>query len=218
MAVSCSFNAIVSSPCSHDRRDQSKSVNEVPLLSCVKDIESLKSLWSFTEVTGHWTKRWICIKFVPRKYDAKICLLQSKPLANAVNAIFVTIFAHQCKYGTKYGIYGVCYSFALEQTYFCIIFALSKFDVNPCFRPVGEQGLSLLTAAIFTTQQDISNRTICPFHRSELRLVENAAENMQGKKQFPKFEMLQIEEGKHVYVIYTFYYIDTSVLWKIYHS
>ena len=35
---------------------------------------------------------------------------------------------------------------------------------------------------------------------------------MQGKKQFAKFRMLKSEEGKHVYVIYTFYYIDTSVL------
>ena len=35
-------------------------------------------------------------------------------------------------------------------------------------------------------------------------LVENAAENIQGKKQFAKFRMLQIEEGKHVYYIYTF--------------
>ena len=34
-------------------------------------------------------------------------------------------------------------------------------------------------------------------------LVENAAENIQGKKQFAKFRMLQIEEGKHVYYIYT---------------
>ena len=52
MTVSCSFKAIVSSPCSHDRRDQSKSVNEVPLLSCEKDIESHKSLRSFPAVTG----------------------------------------------------------------------------------------------------------------------------------------------------------------------
>ena len=34
-------------------------------------------------------------------------------------------------------------------------------------------------------------------------LVENAAENIQGKKQFAKFRMLQIEEGKYVYCIYT---------------
>ena len=58
-------------------------MNEVPLLSCVRDIESHKSLWSFTGVTG-------------------------------------------------------------------------------------EQELILLRAAIFTTQQDVSNLTICPFHRSEL--------------------------------------------------
>ena len=35
-------------------------------------------------------------------------------------------------------------------------------------------------------------------------LVENAAESAQGKKQFAKFRMLQIEEGRHIYVIYTF--------------
>ena len=119
MAVSCSFKAIVAIPCSHDRRDQSKSVNEVPLLSCVKDLEIHKSLWPFKGVTG-------------------------------------------------------------------------------------EQELILLRAAIFTTQQDISNLTICPFHSSDLGHVENAAENMQRKKQFAKFRMLQIEEGKHVYVTYTF--------------
>ena len=76
------------------------------------------------------------LQFAQRKYDAKICLLQSKPVAKAVKAIFATIFAHQCKYGTKYGLYGVCYRFALEQTYFCIIFALCKFDANPFLRPL----------------------------------------------------------------------------------
>ena len=84
----------------------------------------------------HWTKNWICIKFAQRKYDAKICLLRSKPVAKAVKSIFGTIFAHQSKYGSKYGIYEVCYRFAPEQTYFCIIFALSKFDANPFFLPV----------------------------------------------------------------------------------
>ena len=53
-------------------------------------------------------------------------------------------------------------------------------------------------------QQDISSLTICPCHRSELGLVENAAENEQGKKQFAKFRVLQIEEGKNVYVTYIF--------------
>ena len=37
-----------------------------------------------------------------------------------------------------------------------------------------------------------------------LELVENIAENIQGKKQFAKLRMLQIEEGKYVYHIYTF--------------
>ena len=80
--AACLFKAIVGSPCSYDRRDQSKSLNEVPL-SCIKDIERHKSLWSFTGVTG-------------------------------------------------------------------------------------EQELIPLRAGIFTTQQDVSDLNICPFHRSEL--------------------------------------------------
>ena len=39
---------------------------------------------------------------------------------------------------------------------------------------------------------------------SDVGLVENAAENIQGKKQFAKFRMLYMEEGKHVNYIYTF--------------
>ena len=35
-------------------------------------------------------------------------------------------------------------------------------------------------------------------------LVENATENIQGKKQFAKHRLLQIEESKHGYYIYTF--------------
>ena len=107
MALSCSFKAIVGSPCSHDRRDHTKLVNEVPLLSCVKDIESYKSLWSFTGVTG-------------------------------------------------------------------------------------EQVLILLRAGIFTAQHDVSNLSICPFHRSELdigwrrssntcRVPDEIAHHSQGK-------------------------------------
>ena len=48
MMAACSFKAIIGGPRSYDCRDQSKSVNEVPLLSCVKEIERHKSLWSFT--------------------------------------------------------------------------------------------------------------------------------------------------------------------------
>ena len=81
--AACSFKAIVGGPCSYDRRDQSKSVNEALLLSRVKDIERYNSLWSFTGVTG-------------------------------------------------------------------------------------EQELILLRAGIFTTQQEVSDLTSCPFHRSEL--------------------------------------------------
>ena len=35
----------------------------------------------------------------------------------------------------------------------------------------------------------------------DVGLVENIAENIQGKKQFAKFRMLQIAEGKYVYHI-----------------
>ena len=35
--AACSFKDIVSGPCCYDRRDQTKSLNEVLLLSCVKD-------------------------------------------------------------------------------------------------------------------------------------------------------------------------------------
>ena len=38
----------------------------------------------------------------------------------------------------------------------------------------------------------------------DVGLVENVAENKQGKKQFAKFRRLQIAEGKYVYHIYTF--------------
>ena len=82
-------------------------MNEVPLLSCVKDIESHKSLWSFTCATS-------------------------------------------------------------------------------------EQELILLRVGIFTTQQGVSNLSICPFHRSELgigwqrssntcRVPNEIAHHSQGK-------------------------------------
>ena len=41
----------------------------------------------------------------------------------------------------------------------------------------------------------------CFSPNSDVGLVENIAENIQGKKQFAKFRMLQIEEGKYVYHI-----------------
>ena len=66
-------------------------------------------------------------------------------------------------------------------------------------------------------QQDISSLTICPCHRSELGLVENAAENEQGKKQFAKFRVLQIEEGKNVCYLYLFVIKTRVFYWKIYH-
>ena len=44
----------------------------------------------------------------------------------------------------------------------------------------------------------------CCSPNSDFGLVENVAENIQGKKQFAEFRMLQIEEGKYGYHIYTF--------------
>ena len=44
----------------------------------------------------------------------------------------------------------------------------------------------------------------CFSSNSDVGLVENVAENIRWKKEFAKFRMLQIEEGKHVYHIYTF--------------
>ena len=44
----------------------------------------------------------------------------------------------------------------------------------------------------------------CFSSNSDVGLVENVAENIRWKKEFAKFRILQIEEGKHVYPIYTF--------------
>ena len=41
----------------------------------------------------------------------------------------------------------------------------------------------------------------CFSPNSDVGLVDNVAENIQGKNQFAKFRMLQIEEGKYVYHI-----------------
>ena len=44
----------------------------------------------------------------------------------------------------------------------------------------------------------------CFSSNSDVGFIENVAESMQGKKEFAKLRMLQIEEGKRVYHIYTF--------------
>ena len=43
----------------------------------------------------------------------------------------------------------------------------------------------------------------CFSPNSDVGLVDNVAENIQGKNQFAKFRMLQIEEGKYVNHIFT---------------
>ena len=75
-------------------------------------------------------------KFAQRKGVANICFLQRKAVANMVKATFATIFAHECKYGSKCGFYYVCYRFVLEQTYVSNTFAMCKFNLNPFFRRV----------------------------------------------------------------------------------
>ena len=42
----------------------------------------------------------------------------------------------------------------------------------------------------------------CCSPNSDVGLVENVAENIQGKKQFAKFRMLQIAEGKSMFIIF----------------
>ena len=41
----------------------------------------------------------------------------------------------------------------------------------------------------------------CFSRNFDVGLVENVAEKIQGKKQFAKFRMLPIEEGKYIYHI-----------------
>ena len=53
--AACSFKAIVGGPCSYDRRDQSKSVNEVLLLSCVK--RHRKAQVALVLYQGNWRAR-----------------------------------------------------------------------------------------------------------------------------------------------------------------
>ena len=51
---------------------------------------------------------------------------------------------------------------------------------------------------------EIVSLLYCFPSNSDAGLVENVAENIQGKKEYAKFRMLQIEEGKHVYHTHTF--------------
>ena len=44
----------------------------------------------------------------------------------------------------------------------------------------------------------------CFSSNSDVGLVENVPEDIRWMKEFAKFSILQIEEGKHVYHIYTF--------------
>ena len=50
MESPCSFLAIVGGQCGYDRRDKKKSMECIPLLSCVKDITSYKSSFAFYDI------------------------------------------------------------------------------------------------------------------------------------------------------------------------
>ena len=50
MEVSCSFEPLVSTPCSFDRRDKHRSTHIVPLLLCNKDVTEHRSTWSFSGI------------------------------------------------------------------------------------------------------------------------------------------------------------------------
>ena len=50
MEASCSFNFIVGSASSYDRRDRSKFFEVVPLVSCNKDVQGHRSAWYFAGV------------------------------------------------------------------------------------------------------------------------------------------------------------------------
>ena len=133
----------------------------------------------------HWTKKWIYIKFAQHKYDAELCLLRSKPVANAVNAIFGTIFTLVCKYGSKYGIYCVCYRFALEQTvlhHICAvqIWCKSTFSSSVCSpKPLENPHYSFemklhshFVLFIFKTNRDSNLRPLKQSHWLFLALEE----------------------------------------------
>ena len=47
MEGSCSFESLVGTPCSFDRRDKHRSTEIVPLSLCNKDVTGHRSTWSF---------------------------------------------------------------------------------------------------------------------------------------------------------------------------
>ena len=53
-----------------------------------------------------------------------------------VNTAFACLFTWGCKFEGKRGIYHLCLIFNLSLHFFCIKFALSKFDGNQIFRAV----------------------------------------------------------------------------------
>ena len=90
----------------------------------------------------HWMKKRIYIKFAQRKYDANICFLQSKPLANMVKATFATIFTliftiftlSWCANMVANVAFTMFATGLFWRKRVCIVFALCKFNVNLFFR------------------------------------------------------------------------------------
>ena len=50
MEGSCSFESLVGTPCSFDRRDKHRSTEIVPLWLCNKDVTGHRSTWSFSGI------------------------------------------------------------------------------------------------------------------------------------------------------------------------
>ena len=50
MEGSCSFESLVGTPCSFDRRDKHRSTEMVPLSLCNKDVTGHRSTWSFSGI------------------------------------------------------------------------------------------------------------------------------------------------------------------------
>ena len=50
MEGSCSFESLVGTPCSFDRRDKHRSTEIVPLSLCNKDVTGHRSTWSFSGI------------------------------------------------------------------------------------------------------------------------------------------------------------------------
>ena len=57
MEGSCSFESLVGTPCSFDRRDNHRSTEIVPLWLCNKDVTGHRSTWSFSGIESETDRK-----------------------------------------------------------------------------------------------------------------------------------------------------------------